>query len=254
VKRHVLIVILAGIGLVIGLNALPTTTGGGSALERLTEEVRNTLVPEDAARLDRLLQQDEKAWAELSVFWEEQQNPLIAGIYAYREARRRETRDAWLRAGKLGINAFTFIEKTGTHQDMFDYFLEIAYQSFDKVLQEDPANPDAQTGIATCLVNGKGPAMQGIQTLLAVVEEYPTNIEALLQLGDFSLMSGQYNKAIERYQKVLEVDSLNSRAMTGMGKALMDTGDTAGATDYLLQALTLEKVRYRKNEILQLLK
>jgi cytochrome c-type biogenesis protein CcmH/NrfG len=48
--------------------------------------------------------------------------------------------------------------------------------------------------------------MQGIQLLLGVVKEEPKNLKANMNLGMFSLKSGQFQKAIERFKTVIEVN------------------------------------------------
>ena len=49
--------------------------------------------------------------------------------------------------------------------------------------------------------------MKGITMLKEVLEENPENIKTLLTLGFFSIQSGQYEIAIERFEKVLSIDS-----------------------------------------------
>lgn len=68
----------------------------------------------------------------------------------------------------------------------------------------DPAK--AKMAEAVALVNGQEP-MRGIMMLREIVEEDPANIEAHWQLGLFSVQSGQYDKALERFRKVVELDA-----------------------------------------------
>jgi cytochrome c-type biogenesis protein CcmH/NrfG len=48
--------------------------------------------------------------------------------------------------------------------------------------------------------------MQGIMMLREVLVEDPDNVEAHWQLGLFSVQSGQYGKAVERFRRVAELD------------------------------------------------
>jgi tetratricopeptide (TPR) repeat protein len=57
---------------------------------------------------------------------------------------------------------------------------------------------------AVALVNGQEP-MRGIMMLREIVQEDPDNAEAHWQLGLFSVQSGQYDKALERFKRVLEL-------------------------------------------------
>ena len=64
----------------------------------------------------------------------------------------------------------------------------------------------ARTAEAVALVQGQDP-MRGIMMLREILTEDPNNVEAHWQLGLFSVQSGQYDKAIERFRKVLELDA-----------------------------------------------
>lgn len=59
---------------------------------------------------------------------------------------------------------------------------------------------------ALSLVQHDGNPMEGIMMLKEIVEENPDNAEAHWYLGHFSVESGQYDKAIMRFQKVIELD------------------------------------------------
>lgn len=59
---------------------------------------------------------------------------------------------------------------------------------------------------AIALVQGQDP-MRGIMMLREVLEEDPNNTEAHWHLGLFSIQSGQYEKALDRFQKVRELDA-----------------------------------------------
>lgn len=50
-----------------------------------------------------------------------------------------------------------------------------------------------------------GAPMQAIGLLKEVIENEPTNELALFYLGDFSLQTGQFDKAIPRFEKLTEI-------------------------------------------------
>ncbi len=58
---------------------------------------------------------------------------------------------------------------------------------------------------AVALVNGSEP-MRGIMMLREMLAEEPDNAEIHWHLGLFSVQSGQYDKALERFLKVAELD------------------------------------------------
>ena len=67
----------------------------------------------------------------------------------------------------------------------------------------DPAA--AKTAEAVALVQGQDP-MRGIMMLREIVEEDPANAEAHWHLGLFSVESGQFEKALDRFKKVRDLD------------------------------------------------
>jgi tetratricopeptide (TPR) repeat protein len=61
-----------------------------------------------------------------------------------------------------------------------------------------------RTAEAMALVQGEDP-MRGIMMLREILEEEPENIEAHWQMGLFSVQSGQFDKALDRFKKVVEL-------------------------------------------------
>ncbi len=61
-----------------------------------------------------------------------------------------------------------------------------------------------RTAEAVALVNGEDP-MRGIMALREILKDDPNNVEAHWHLGLFSVQSGQYDKALERFKNVIEL-------------------------------------------------
>ena len=75
-------------------------------------------------------------------------------------------------------------------------------------LSEDQLNKsplDLKVEKAIEMVQSTGMPMQGIMLLREVLEEDPKHREAIWQLGMFSIQSGQYDKAIERFKSLIEI-------------------------------------------------
>lgn len=71
--------------------------------------------------------------------------------------------------------------------------------------------------------------MEGIMALRKIAEEHPENEEAQLYLGIFSIQSGQYEKAVERFNNVLSINAENSYAYQLLGQAYELMNDTTKA-------------------------
>lgn len=57
--------------------------------------------------------------------------------------------------------------------------------------------------------NADGAPMRGIAILREVLSEDPNHVKANYWMGEFSWISGQFEKAVPRFEKVLEVDPDN---------------------------------------------
>ena len=57
--------------------------------------------------------------------------------------------------------------------------------------------------------NADGAPMRGIAILREVLSEDPNHVKANYWMGEFSWVSGQFDKAVPRFEKVLEVDPDN---------------------------------------------
>ena len=82
----------------------------------------------------------------------------------------------------------------------------------EKEAVETELSTDDQISKAISLVmNGTEP-MKGIMMLREVLKKDADNIKAHLTLGMFSIRSGQYEKALDRFNTVLAIDSSESEA------------------------------------------
>ena len=94
-----------------------------------------------------------------------------------------------------------------------------------------------RTAEAVALVNGQDP-MRGIMALRGILEDDPNNVEAHWHLGLFSIQSGQYDKALDRFKKVVELAGDN------VPDAWFYLGRTYATLDSLPQAIeSLKKYR-----------
>lgn len=86
-----------------------------------------------------------------------------------------------------------------------------ARKYYAEILEEDASRLDVKTKIAMTYVSTDNP-MAGIMMLREVIEQEPTNEEALFNLGILSIQSGQHNKAVERFETLLEHHPANKQA------------------------------------------
>jgi tetratricopeptide (TPR) repeat protein len=106
---------------------------------------------------------------------------------------------------------------------------------FEKAIELYPNNDDLKVGLGSCYVLGKGrvggpeETMKGIQQLLSVVRKDSNNMKAQMMLGVGGYVSKQYDKAIERLQKVVKAQPDNEEAVAFLADAYAAKGDKAEA-------------------------
>ena len=106
---------------------------------------------------------------------------------------------------------------------------------FEKAIELNPDNDDLKVGLGSCYIFGKGrvggpeETMKGIQQLLSVVRNDSNNMKAQMMLGVGGYVSGQYDKAIERLQKVIKAQPDNIEAIAFLADAYAAKGDKAEA-------------------------
>lgn len=133
--------------------------------------------------------------------------PLISGHYAEKIAEISNTEEAWGMAGTTNYLALT----NANSDEHRKYAQEKAISALEKAISLNPSNLDHQINKALCFVESDAP-MQGILMLRDLATEHPDNIPAQIQLGRLSMRTNQWEKALERFEKVLSLDSNNKEA------------------------------------------
>lgn len=77
----------------------------------------------------------------------------------------------------------------------------------------------------------------GIERMLAA---NPSNLEALIQLGNDYFDAGQFNKAIDTYEKALQIDGKNADVTTDMGVAYRRVGKPNESVKLFRKALEID--------------
>ena len=132
---------------------------------------------------------------------------------------------------------------------------EEAIALFEKALEINPNNDDAKIGLGSCYILGKGrigqpeQTMKGIQQLLSVVRNDSNNMKAQMMLGVGGYMSGQYDKAIERLQKVVKSQPDNIEAIAFLADTYAAKGNKAEAVKWYLILKRLANDEHYSQEV-----
>ncbi|MCX6318431.1 MAG: tetratricopeptide repeat protein [Bacteroidetes bacterium] len=113
---------------------------------------------------------------------------------------------------------------------------------FERSLKINPGNDSAQVGLGACYLFGgiSEMPMEGIQKIRKVVEKDSTNIYAQMTLVRGLLISGQYEKAINRLQTVNKLNPAYPDALLLLAEVYDQTGDKQNATLNYEKCLQLE--------------
>ncbi|NOU37633.1 MAG: tetratricopeptide repeat protein [Ferruginibacter sp.] len=130
-----------------------------------------------------------------------------------------------------------------------------AIDLFERAIKLNPNNDDLKIGLGSCYIFGKGrngnpeETMQGIQELLAVVRKDSTNMKAHMVLGIGGLISGQYDKAITRLNKVVTAQPSNAEAIAYLADAYAATGNKTEAVKWYIKSKEIVNDEHYTQEV-----
>ena len=114
---------------------------------------------------------------------------------------------------------------------------------FERSLRINDKNDSTIVGLVACYIFGNiaDNPMEGILKVRQVVEKDSTNIFAQLVLGHGSIISEQYDKAIDRFGKVLALQPGNLEAILMTAEVYERKADKANAIKWYSKALQFAK-------------
>ena len=159
--------------------------------------------------------------------WDAMHKPAIAAHYFEEHAKQDQQENSWLNAAYRYFDAF----RATTDSSERSSLVRDAIRCYENVLQKNPANLDAKTDLGVCYAEGTSNPMQGIMMLREVVTQNPEHENAQFNLGVLSMRSGQYEKAAERFQKVLAINPARKEMYLLEGRAWMMAGNNSKAVE-----------------------
>ena len=139
---------------------------------------------------------------ELATKWDDVNEPAPMGFVYEEMAKISPEFTYWLQAGDAYRTAYTNLQDTTAARALNDY----AINAYEQALEIDQNNLDAKAGLGSAYVTGTNNPMAGITLLREVVEANPDHIEANRSLGLFSMQSRQFDRAIDRFKKVISLE------------------------------------------------
>lgn len=103
-------------------------------------------------------------------------------------------------------------------------------------LKQEPENTDALNNLAMIEIYRKEDVMNGVQKLLKVVKLDQNNEMAIYQLGILAIKSGQTDKAIERFEKLVSLQPQNKEYHKNLALLYNQKGNTSEAEKHAAKA------------------
>jgi len=160
----------------------------------------------------------------LASMWYSQGQPLISGHYAEQIAEINNDIDSWSIVGTT-YSIATQQLKEGNERK---HAVAKSRLAFEKALSLSPDNVDNKINLALTYVEAplEENPMKGILMLVEMNRKHPENVAVLMQLARLSIKTAQYDKAVERLTKVIELRPTLREAHCMLAEALRQKGET----------------------------
>jgi len=176
-------------------------------------------------------EQQAKVYKQLAEFWKDSAHLLLPYAYYSAQAAKLENSQK-----SLTFAAQFFLEgiRRQDNPELQRWMATEAKELFEKALQIAPDNDSLKVGLGSAILFGnlgEGP-MEGIMKIREVAERDPENMYAQFMLGLGGMVSGQFDKAIDRLLKVVQHQPDNVEAILMLADAYEQHKDKANAVKW----------------------
>ena len=206
-----------------------TAANTSATLEVYYNAAIKTLAPASKQQLDKFMASGQTD--SMIGVWDRNKRPDLAAHLTEAQAAKRNTADAWFKAGNRYYYSVPFTQD----QSEVPVLYQSAMRCFNKGLKLDPKDTDARIMLASCYVEGTSNPMEGVSLLKTIEKTDSNNVKLQLTFAFFSVKSGQLDKAIARFNKVLQIDPAYIEAYLHLADAYEQQGNT-GQTIRMLEA------------------
>lgn len=260
-KRPQWITIGAGVSLVLIIflwarftplhKKLPVVTNNETTIstsinsDSILEEAKKRLTPEQVVRINTLehsisrgdvKDQQIKVYQQLAHFWADSVAAFEPYAWYEAEAARLENSEK-----SLTFAAHLFLDNLESEGDPEKRKWKAlqAKDLFERSLKLNPENDSSIVGLGACYLFGGISAMpmEGIMKIKSVLDKDSTNVYALMTMAKGSLMSGQYDKAIDRLESVNRIQPDNLEAIMILADTYERMNDKKSAIGWYQKSL-----------------
>jgi tetratricopeptide (TPR) repeat protein len=190
---------------------------------------------------------------QLSRFWGDTAREFLPYAWYTGEAARLENSEK-----SLTFAAHLYLDnlKNGASPELKRWLALQAKDLFERSLKINPANDSSKVALGAAYLYGglSDNPMEGILKIREVIQRDSTNVYAQLTLGQASMVSGQWDKAVERFNKVLQLQPVNLEAVLMSAEAYERMGNVSEALKWYKKSLTLTDISGLKEAVEQKIK
>jgi len=223
-----------------------------ASIETFITMATKSLKPEEKSTYDALLasaksSKVDTAYVSVVEFWDKQKRPDFASYFVEQIAERKQTSLAYVKAGDRYYYSVRFIKDNNEIPALY----QSAIRCYEKAIEKDAKNVDAKIQLAACFVEDAKDPMKGIGLLREVEKTDSNNVKLQLTFAFFSVKSQQWDKAIKRFNKVLEIDPLYIEAYLHLADAYEQQGQTNKTIEMLEKYASVTDDAMAKKEVLK---
>ena len=236
-----------------------TQTGvaaGTVSIDTILFHAKENLTPEQVSRLNQLENsisrgdvsgQKMHLYHQLANFWKDTGRLFAPFAWYTAEAARLENSEK-----SLTFAARLFLEglKNEENPQLKQWEAVQAKDLFERSLKINPGNDSSKVNLgAVYLYGGLASPMEGIGMIREVVERDSTNILAQMTLGEASLVSGQLDKAVERFKTVARLQPDNLEAIFRVAEINEQMQNREEAIEWYQKSLPFIKIPGLKEDV-----
>jgi tetratricopeptide (TPR) repeat protein len=179
-----------------------------------------------------------KVFYQLAGFWKDSAQAFLPAAYYTGEAAKLENLEK-----NLTFAAHLYLDNIRVQSDaeVKSWMAEQAKGLLEQALKLNPNSDSLKVSLGSTYIfgHGGGNPMEGIAMIREVADKDPHNVYAQMMLGIGGAMSGQFDKAIERFRKVIEHQPGNLEAILSLAEVYEQKGDKASAIEWYQKSKAL---------------
>lgn len=227
------------------------------SFDDLLKQAKSRISPEQNERLLQLensvkrgdvKEQQLHVYHQLARFWADSVHLFEPYAYYTAEAAKLENSEK-----SLTFAAHQFLNRMMDARDpaLQNWLATNAKVLFEKAIAINPANDSSKIGLGACYLFGNisDNPMQGILPVRDIATKNPDNLFAQKILGLGGRKSGQLDKAIERFNIIVQKEPDDLEALFNLAECYEEKGDNAEAIKWYTQVRKLVKVPEAQKEI-----